>query len=211
MKSMTLVAKHLYFGIDPQVLRDAASRVLSRVPEERSALAVVRLDALVEELRLPAATSRTVVEQMVADGTLKPTSRNATEFELTDRFRALASAQIVEPLPRGDAQLLIQHCADLAARFNRTAARNRYEIEALVTYGAYMTRQHDLAQLELGVTGRHRPPHARPLIGRATAQSEGTDAIRALFERQSSFIEVKFFRKTTEIPRPFSVVFRAPD
>ncbi len=32
MKAMTLVAKHLYFGLDPLRLRDAANRVLARLP-----------------------------------------------------------------------------------------------------------------------------------------------------------------------------------
>ncbi len=99
----------------------------------------------------------------------------------------------------------------LATRFNRTAARNKYEIDAIATYGAYMSRQLDLADLKLGVTGRHRAPVARPLTGRATAQTEGTDEIRALFERQSGFVEVKFYKRMTDIPRPFSVVFRAGD
>jgi hypothetical protein len=211
LKSLTLVAKHLYFGIDPERLRDAASRVLARLPEEPTVQATVRLDALLEDLRLPAETSRTVVEQMVADGMLRPTSRDSSEFEVTERFRAIAHAEIVEPLPRGDAQLLLQHCAEVAARFNRSAARNKYEIETIVAYGAYMSRLRDLAELQLGITGRLRPRAHRPLIGRATAQKEGTDEIRALFERQSGFIEVKFFKRAADIPRPFSVVFRAAD
>jgi len=211
VKTMTLVAKHLYFGLDPLTLRDAANRVLERVPEEPAARATVRLGALVEDLRLNAAASQSVVEQMVADGVLEPVTRNGDEFALTDRFRAIARARIIEPLPRGDAQMLLQHCAELAARFNRTAARNKYEIDAIVAYGAWMTRQPDLGELTIGITGRHRAPVQRPLIGRATAQTEGTDAIRTLFERQSSFLVVKFYKRMTDVPRPFSVVFRADD
>ena len=33
---MTLVARHLYFGMNPLHLRDAANRVLSRVPEDNT-------------------------------------------------------------------------------------------------------------------------------------------------------------------------------
>jgi len=208
---MTLVAKHLYFGLDPLKLRDAANRVLERVPEEPTAHATVRLGALVEDLRLSAEASQTVVGQMVADGILEPVTRDGDEFALTDRFRAIARARIIDPLPRGDAQMLLRHCAELAARFNRTAARNRYEIESIVAYGAWMSRQVDLADLTIGITGRHRAPVQRPLIGRATAQTEGTDEIRALFERQSSFLVVKLYKRMTDIPRPFSVVFRADD
>jgi hypothetical protein len=208
---MTLVARHLYFGLDALKLRDAANRVLERVPEEPAAHAKVRLGALVEDLRLSAEASQTVVAQMVADGILEPVARASDEFAITDRFRAIARARIIEPLPRGDAQMLLQHCAELAARFNRTAARNRYEIETIVAYGAWMSRQVDLGELAIGITGRHRAPVQRPLIGRATAQTEGTDEIRALFERQSSFLVVKLYKRTTDIPRPFSVVFRADD
>jgi hypothetical protein len=74
-----------------------------------------------------------------------------------------------------------------------------------------MSRQPDLGELAIGVTGRRRAPVQRPLIGRATAQTEGTDAIRTLFERQSSFLVVKFYKRMTDVPRPFSVVFRADD
>jgi hypothetical protein len=208
---MTLVAKHLYFGLDPLSLRDAANRVLARVPEEPSAHAAVRLEALIEDLRLSTAASQTVVEQMIAGGVLMPVAQAANEFALTDRFRAIARARIIDPLPRGDAQMLLQHCADMAAKFNRTAARNKYEIDSIVAYGAWMSRQVDLADLKIGITGRHRAPVQRPLIGRATAQTEGTDEIRALFERQNAFLEVKLYKRMTDIPRPFSVVFQAED
>lgn len=211
MKTMTLVARHLYFGLDALKLRDAANRVLERVPAEPAAHAKVRLGALVEDLRLSAEASQNVVAQMVADGILERVAREGDAFAITDRFRAIARARIIEPLPRGDAQMLLQHCAELAARFNRTAARNRYEIETIVAYGAWMSRQVDLGELAIGITGRHRAPVQRPLIGRATAQTEGTDEIRALFERQSSFLVVKLYKRTTDVPRPFSVVFRADD
>ena len=52
MKTMTLVARHLYFGMDPLRLRDAANRILSRVPEDVSISAAVKLDALIEDFHL---------------------------------------------------------------------------------------------------------------------------------------------------------------
>ena len=70
MKTMTLVARHLYFGMDPLRLRDAANRILSRVPEDVSISAAVKLDALVEDLHLSRVASTAIIEEMVQSGVL---------------------------------------------------------------------------------------------------------------------------------------------
>lgn len=211
MKSMTLVARNRYFGMDPLTLRDAANRVLARLPEDTTIRGIVRLDALVEDFRLTAAASREVVSQLVADGVLTPLTERGADYAVTTRLREIASARIIEPLPRPAAQRLIAHCAGLAARFNRTATRNKYEIEEVAVFGSYMSREVDLGDLLLGITGRHRRPGQRSLIGRATTPTEGTERIRDLFERQSTFVRVTFFRHLTDVPRPFAVVFRADE
>jgi hypothetical protein len=209
MKSMTLVAKHLYFGMDPLNLRDAANRVVARLPEDTTVRPVVRLDALVEDFRLTAGASRALVDQLVADGVLQPLSDRGADFAVTTRMREIARARIIEPLPRTEAQRLLARSVELAKRFNRTATRNKYEIEELAVYGAYMSRDADLSDLMLGLTGRRRAPGQRRFIGRATTPTEGTERIRDLFERQSTFVKVAFFRHLTDMPRPFAVVFRA--
>ncbi len=163
MKSMTLVAKHLYFGMDPLNLRDAANRVVARLPEDTTVRPVVRLDALVEDFRLTAGASRALVDQLVADGVLQPLSDRGADFEVTTRMREIARARIIEPLPRTEAQRLLARCVELAKRFNRTATRNKYEIEELAVYGAYMSRDADLSDLMLGLTGRRRAPGQTPL------------------------------------------------
>lgn len=211
MKSMTLVAKQLYFGMDPLNLRDAANRVLARLPEDTTVRAVVRLDALVEDFRLTAGASRELVDQLVADGVLTPLSDRGADFAVTTRMREIARARIIEPLPRADGQRLVTRCVELSARFNRTASRNKYEIEELAVYGSYMSRDSDLSDLLLAVTGRRRAPGQRKFIGRSTAQTEGTERIRDLFERQSSFIEVAFFKRLTDVPRPFAVIYRSEE
>ncbi|MEO8755734.1 MAG: hypothetical protein ABI624_23975 [Casimicrobiaceae bacterium] len=208
---MTLVAKHLYFGLDPLRLRDAANRVLARLPEDETDRRTVRLAALVEDFRLTAAASRAIVDEMVNTGVLKRLNESSAEFAVTTRFREIARARIIDPLPRPQAHMLLTHCAELATRFNRTARRNKYEIEAIGVYGSYMTRQPDIAELSLGVTGRRRVPGQSSLIGRATTFTEGTERIRELFERQSTYVEVAFFKRLTDMPRPFSVVFKADD
>ncbi|MEO8755051.1 MAG: hypothetical protein ABI624_20500 [Casimicrobiaceae bacterium] len=211
MKTMTLVAKHLYFGLDPLRLRDAAERVLSRIPANMTSRATVRLEALLEDLRLGAPASRAVLEQLVQNGVLERLSPSGAEYGITTRFREIARARIIDPLPRHEAQLLVTQCTDLARRFNRTATRNKYEIEIIAVHGSYMSRHEDLSDLMLGITGRRRAPGQRAVMGRATAQTEGTDRIRALFEDRSSFIEVGFFKRLQDVPRPFSVTFKADD
>jgi len=210
MKTMTLVARHLYFGMDPLRLRDAANRILSRVPEDVSVGAAVKLDALIEDLHLTHAASTAIIEEMVQSGVLTklPPSGGAA-FGITPRFREIARARIIEPLERSQAQLLLGHCAEVAERFNRTALRNKYEIEALAVYGHYMTRNKAIAELELGITGRHRRPGQKNFIGRATTPTQGTEEIRALFEKQSGFIDLRFYKKLADVPRPFSVIFKS--
>jgi len=209
MKTMTLVAKHLYFGLDPLQLRDAANRVLSRLPQKAAASPTVEIEALVEEFRLTPTASRAIVEEMVQGGVLTKLAPSGSTYAITPRFREIARARIIEPLERSRAQLLLGHCAELAQHFNRTAIRNKYEIEAIAAFGSYMTRSRAIAVLELGITGRHRAPGQKNFIGRATTPTEGTERIRALFEKQSGFLEVHFFKRLADVPRPFSVVFKA--
>jgi hypothetical protein len=211
MKTMTLVARHLYFGLNPLHLRDAANRVLARVPEDANGSAAVTIDALVEDLRVTPTASKAIVEEMVQSGLLKRISPSGSNFGITKRFREIARARIIEPLERSQAQMLLTHCTELAEQFNRTASRNKYEIEAIAVFGSYMSRNRGLAELELAITGRHRALGSQKnLIGRATTPTEGTDCIRALFERQSGFIEVHFFKRLSDVPRPFSVIFKSP-
>jgi hypothetical protein len=209
MKTMTLVARHLYFGMDPLRLRDAANRVLARVPEDTSISASVNMDALVEDFHLTPTASKAIIDEMVQNGVLTKLAPTGANYGITTRFREIARARIIEPLERSQAQLLVAHCAELAEQFNRTALRNKYEIEAIAVYGSYMTRNKAIAELELGITGRHRTPGQKNLIGRATTPTEGTERIRQLFERQSGFIEVHFFKRLSDVPRPFSVIFKS--
>ena len=209
MKTMTLVARHLYFGMNPLHLRDAANRVLSRVPEDNSVRPAVNIDAIVEDFRLTPSASKAIVKEMVQSGILTSLTPTGAHFGITTRFREIARARIIEPLEREQAQMLLTHCAELAGQFNRTALRNKYEIEAIAVFGSYMSRNQGMAELELGITGRHRRPGQKNLIGRATTPTEGTERIRALFEKQSGFIEVHFFKRLSDVPRPFSVIYKS--
>jgi hypothetical protein len=149
---------------------------------------------------------------MVQGGLLLPLA--ATEsagYRVTERLREVAHARIIQPLPRQQAQALLAACVETARRFNRSANRNKYEIEAIAVYGSYMSQDVELPDLAIGITGRRRAPGERRVVGRATDQTEGTAEIRALFEAQSNYVEVAFFKRLPDVPRPFSVIFKADD
>jgi hypothetical protein len=208
MKTPTLVATRLYFGLDALRLRDSTDRVLARVvgiPPER---ATVGLEAIAQDFRLGTAASRAVVDEMVKGGLLERLSPSGMEYGITEKFRVLAKARLIQPLPRRDAQMLISHITDTAHRFNRTAVSNKYEIAVIAVFGSYMSLDEALPDVSIGVTGRRRPPAPVPASGRGTRPTEGTEHIRALFEQQSSYLRVSFFQQLQEMPRPFSVVFR---
>lgn len=209
MKTLTLVTRRLYFGVDARRLRDSAERVLLRVqglPPER---ARVNLDALEHDFGWSPNATRSMVDQMVQNGLLQRLSPHAAEFGITEKFRRCAQARIVDPLPRSRAQFLLGHVADLARKFNEGEHRNKYEVDTIAVFGQYMSNEHELTELALGVTGRRRTPAERPLFGRATVATEGTDQIRALLEAPSGFITVSFIQKVADLPKPFSIVFKA--
>jgi hypothetical protein len=132
MKPLTLVTKRSYFGgLDALQLRAATGRVLSRLHGLPANRAVIRIDALEQDFRVTPSASRDLAAQLVASGLLRRLDDAGNEFGITDKFRQYAVARIIEPLPRTRARMLLEYLADLAAQFNRTALRNKYEIEAI--------------------------------------------------------------------------------
>jgi hypothetical protein len=209
LKTLTLVTRRLYFGVDARRLREATERVLTRLEGLPTEHARVNLDALTHDFGWNPATSQSLAEQMIQGGLLQRVGPSAAEFGITDKFRRCAQARIVDPLLRPRAQLLLTHIADIARKFNESEHRNKYEIDSIAVHGAYMSHEDELTELALGVTGRRRPPVERPLFGRATVPTEGTDQIRALLEAPSAFVQVSFVQKLIDLPKPFSVVFKA--
>ena len=104
--------------------------------------------------------------------------------------------------------MLLDHIGDLARHFNRTATQNKYEIEAVVVFGSYMSLEPELPELAVGVIGRRRMPPPRHLDRRAAKPPEGHERIRELFEAQNRHVQVSFFRQLQDIPRPFSAIFK---
>ena len=208
VNAFQLVTRHLYFGVDALHLQIAAGRVLMRLHGRPPDRATVGIDTLAQDFRLGERESLSMVDQMLQYGLLERGQPNANQFAITDKFRQYAQARIVEPMPRTRAQLMLTHMADLAAHFNRTASSNKYEIEALAVYGGYMSREPELPDLSVGVTGRRRTLNARPVVGRATVPTGGPEQIRELFEELSSFVRVTFFHRLQNVPRPFTVIFK---
>ncbi|MEP7182888.1 MAG: hypothetical protein ABI886_11940 [Betaproteobacteria bacterium] len=211
MNAPPLVRNSSYFGLLPQQFREATSRVLARIAGRSPDAATIGLNTLALGFRLSVPASRELADRMVQSGLLKHGDPHSAAYAVTERFRGYAQARIVEPLPREKAQLLISHFGDVARRFNRTAASNKYEIEAIAVHGSYMSRDAGLAELSLGITGRRRHAGQRTAEGRATTPTEGTKELRALFEGQNEFVQVDFYKRVQDAPRPFSVIFQAED
>lgn len=208
MNAFQLVTKQLYFGVDALRLREASGRVMMRVHGQPPERATVGLETLAKDFRLSVRESRFMADQMVQQGLLERFHPQGSEFGITDKFRQYAQARIVEPLPRMRAQLLLTHMADLALHFNRNAHRNKYEIEALAVFGSFMSREPELPELSVGVTLRRRSPNARQIAGRATVPNGGHEQVRELFEKLSSFVQLRFFRRVQDVPRPFTVFLK---
>jgi hypothetical protein len=211
MNTPPLVRNSSYFGLLPQQFREATGRVMARIAGRPPAAATIGLNTLALGFGLSAPASRELAERMVQSGLLKHGDRHSAAYALTERFRGYAQARIVEPLPREKAQLLVSHFGDVAVRFNRSAASNKYEIEAIAVHGTYMSRDAGLAEISLGITGRRRHAGRRTAEARATTPTEGATELRALFERQSEFVQVDFYKRLQDVPRPFSVIFQAED
>lgn len=206
MKTPTLVANYFYFGLDAMRLREGSGRILERIQGRPAGRASVGLNTLTREFGLGDASPATV-DQMLEFGLLERQDSQRNVFGVTDRFRQYAHARIIKPLQRAQARLLLSHVRELAQRFNRRAAHNRYTIAALAVFEGYMSLDKELAELAIGVVRRRRTPAETAASGRATKVTEGSDAIRALLEESSHFVRVSFFPRLRDVPRPFSVFY----
>jgi DNA-binding IclR family transcriptional regulator len=211
VRTLTLAIDRIYFGLDPRRLRAATGRVLSRVQSKVSERAAIRLDELAEDFELDRNASHTLVTRLVEGGLLNRLDSNGATYAITDKFRVLAKAHVISPLPRTRAQLLLQHIGDVADHFNLSATHNKYEIEAIAVFGEYLRGGPTLLGVHIGVTGRHRLPARRPAVGRATRPVEGTKEVRAMFEDLSPYLLVSFYQKLDDLPRPRVIVFRAEE
>jgi hypothetical protein len=208
MTNRTLVTHRRYFGIDPVKLRAAAARVLTRVaglPHDRARVRAVHLR---HDFGMNTLEGQALVDELVAEGFLRPGSPTRGDYRLTRRFTELASARIVDPLPRARARLLLAQACECAARINAEWSRNPLEIEMIAPFGSYMSREAQLAELSLGIVVRARPASRRARWRMAT-KAEGANQIRTTFRELSSFIRVRVVNDAQLLPRPFAVAFHA--
>ncbi len=214
MRPATLFSHRRYFGLDPVQLRNGARRLLARAAGQQpvEALTIGR-STLMREFGINPIAVRAFASELVQHGLLELHSAESGDrlYRATGQLEQIASAEIMEPLPRRRAELIVDSAHDVALSFNRTAVNNRYEIAELAVHGDFMSREPQVARLEFAVTGRHRPPAPGGLLRRPPAQTQGHQAIRMLFENLSPYVHVDFFKRLLDAPRPFSVIFKAED
>lgn len=209
MKTRTLIADRLYYGLDPAHLRAATARALTRVvglPPERARVSAANLR---HDFALDTVQADALMAEFVAEGMLQPPTEAQPGYVLTPGFYELAAARIVEPLPRARAKQLVQDARALAERINDEDVHNPLSVVALAVFGDFMTRRSHLAELSFGVVVDLRPPTWRTRLGRMQRKTEGAESIRSALRELSSFVRVRIVTELPAVPRPFSVVYDA--
>lgn len=209
MPQRTLITDRLYYGLDPLRLRAATHRSLARVvglPPERARLMPAHLQ---QDFALDTEQCAALVEGLIAGGLLEPPVAGRAGYGITQEFIELATARVVEPLPRARARKLLADASALAERINAEDVSNPLAVDALVVFGDYMSRSHRLDELGIGIVVASRSPSLRTRFGRMQAKPQGAEAIRAAFRDLSSFVRVRLVTDRATLPRPFSVVYDA--
>jgi hypothetical protein len=210
MKPRTLVTQRLYFGVDAFRLREASSKVLSRVVGLAPERASVRAEDIRHDFGADTVEGSSIVEEMVAQGLLSPRGATGGEYQLTDRFREYASARVVEPLSRARARNIVANARELADRINSEWTRNPLEIAAIAPFGSYLSQEPQLEALPLGIIVRVRPA-SRRARWRMLTKADGAHEIRGAFKALSSFVHAQLCMDVAELPPPFAVVYQAYD
>jgi hypothetical protein len=207
MKARTLITQRLYFGMDALKLRACTGRALARIvglPRERARISAPNLH---QDFDVNTVDGHALIGQLVSAGLLQPAAEREDDYRLTERFFEFAAARVVEPLQRPRAKLLLAAACNLAERINREWAQNPLAIDSFAVYGAYMSREHQIDELCLGIVvqARATPPRAR--FRRMLTKHDGAEQVRAAFRDLSSFISVRLVTDQRALPRPFAVVF----
>src|SRR5262245_36487482 len=103
-KQRTLMADRLYFGLDPMRLRAATGRTLSRVVGLAPERARVSAANLRHDFALDTQEGDALVSELVRKRLLEPPTDRYAGYRLTPEFVGLASARVVDPLPRSRAK-----------------------------------------------------------------------------------------------------------
>ena len=206
----TFITRRLYFGVEAQRLRDGSGRVLSRVVGLAPERARIGAHHVQQDFGLDTVEARALIGEFVAEGLLQPRAERPNDYFLTERFVEVASARVVEPLPRVRAKVILGRAGGVAARLNAESRRNPFAIEAVAVFGSYMSLDEELAGLELAAVVREREPAGRLRWRPMASTAEGAREIRHAFRELSSFVHVQLVTTPKLVPRPFAVVFQEP-
>jgi hypothetical protein len=204
----TLLTDRLYFGVDAQRLRDGSGRVLSRVVGLAPERARVSARHVQQDFGLDTVQGRALVEEFVAEGLLRPRAERRDDYFLTARLVEIASARVVEPLSRARARAIAGRAGDTAAQINAESRRNPLAVDAVAAFGAYMSLDEELAELDLAVLVRPREPAGRLRWRPLATKAEGASEIRHAFRALSSFVHVVVVTDLRVVPRPFAFVWQ---
>jgi len=197
-----------YFGVEPLKLRAAAARIVARVAGLAPERARVTSRQLLMDFGIDTVEGLSLVDELVAEGLLQPRPELPGVYGVAPRFAQIAAARIVDPLPRERAKQLVTEACGLAAQINTEWVRIPLEIEALAPFGGYMSRDPQLSELSLGVVVRLRSVTRRTNWRMAT-KAEGATAIRTALRGLHSFVRVRLVTDLQDLPKPFSVVYKA--
>jgi len=204
-----VLLKHLdYFGVEPGKLRTAAARIVARVaglPPER---ARVTSRQLLMDFGIDTVDGLSLVDELVDAGLLVPRPELPGVFGVASGFKEIATARVIDPLPRERARKLIGEACALAAVVNADWPRIPLVIDAVAPFGSYMSQESQLSELSLGVVVRGRPA-SRRAHWRMASKADGVQAVRTAFRGLDPFVRVRLVTDLQDVPKPFSVAFRA--
>ncbi|HEX8010166.1 MAG TPA: hypothetical protein VF814_04425 [Casimicrobiaceae bacterium] len=212
MKIQTLISNQRYFGLEPLIFRQGATRTLARVAGLPLEHARVSAQSLREDFRLDSAAGEELLHALLRGALLRPDGGREGDYRLTERFHEFARARVVAPLQRARAKQLLDHACKLAARINAEWTWNPFAIDMIAVSGGYMTRSSKLAELTLWIVVRPRAQAQVRRFGRSMmTRGDGSAEIGAALRALSSFVRVHMVNDKASIKRPFSVPFRDHD
>lgn len=205
MKTRTLVASQLYFGLEPLMLKRGVERALARCAHIAPENIRLTANALGESFALDAAGAGRLLQAFVANKLLEPAPEGRGDYRITGRFRELGSARVIPPLHRDEAKQLIEQVCEFAAQFNANDDRNPLAIERLAVSGEYMGGGERIARLALWPVVVRRDDAGR----RTMTDAEGAREIRHALRDLSPFVHARVVVDIGAVERPFSVPFEA--
>jgi hypothetical protein len=204
-----LIAYQKYFGLEARIFHSGARRMLERIGAngpEGSPQACINARTIAHDFCLDAPASGTLLRALLAGGLLYPDG--AGHYEVTDRFREYALADIAVPLSRLQARDLIGRVCALAARINAEWPRSPFLIDTIAVSGSYMSAADVVPEVPLWLVLRfRRQPAARNPI-RWQSKEEALGHIRAAIRALSPLAAVNVVSDKEKVQRPFSVVFQ---